>query len=170
MVRSDRSSITGSRRGGGPLFLQHRARQTLHSLPLSPDLPLEKLAHRHHCCRCHCHGLFLHPGRGHDPSVHTAFVSLDGCPRAMYRHRYVIHRNGVRLPVQMILVVNSVDSRDSVLNVLTDFIMLAMPVPFLWRLNVSQTRKVQVFGIFALGGWYVLCPIQICRSSSSITC
>ena len=36
-------------------------------------------------------------------------------------------------------------------NVVTDFMLLCLPMPLVWRLNMSRTRKIQVSGIFALG-------------------
>ena len=38
------------------------------------------------------------------------------------------------------------------LNALTDIIAVASPMPFLWRLHADKTRKVQLIGIFLLGG------------------
>ena len=37
-------------------------------------------------------------------------------------------------------------------NVLTDFITLGLPLPRLWQLQTSRTRKLQLMGIFLLGG------------------
>ena len=39
-----------------------------------------------------------------------------------------------------------------VLNALTDFLILGLPVPFLWRLHSSLARKIQLAGMFSLGG------------------
>ena len=36
-------------------------------------------------------------------------------------------------------------------NVVTDFMLLCLPMPLVWRLNMATTRKIQVSGIFALG-------------------
>ena len=36
-------------------------------------------------------------------------------------------------------------------NVITDFMLLCLPMPLVWRLNMATTRKIQVSGIFALG-------------------
>lgn len=41
----------------------------------------------------------------------------------------------------------------SVLQVLTDFIILFLPTPYLWRLKVSREVKLGLFCTFALGGW-----------------
>ena len=40
----------------------------------------------------------------------------------------------------------------SSLNIAADFVILSLPMPKLWRLNVSKTHKVQLTFIFALGG------------------
>ena len=39
-------------------------------------------------------------------------------------------------------------------NVVTDFMLLFLPMPLVWRLNMTRTRKVQISGIFALGTLY----------------
>lgn len=44
----------------------------------------------------------------------------------------------------------------SALNVFTDVSTLCLPLPLLWRLNLPKERKVQLTGIFLLGGLYVL--------------
>ena len=40
----------------------------------------------------------------------------------------------------------------SVLNVVTDFLLLVLPLPILWRLQISMERKLELIGIFLLGG------------------
>ena len=40
----------------------------------------------------------------------------------------------------------------SSLNIATDVIILAMPMPKLWKLQISRTEKMQLSIIFALGG------------------
>lgn len=40
----------------------------------------------------------------------------------------------------------------SVLNVATNFLILALPLPILWRLQISMRKKLQLVGIFLLGG------------------
>lgn len=40
----------------------------------------------------------------------------------------------------------------SALNVSTDVLILVIPLPILWRLQISMERKVQLIGIFLLGG------------------
>lgn len=36
-------------------------------------------------------------------------------------------------------------------NVITDFMLVFLPMPLVWRLKMTTTRKIQVSGIFALG-------------------
>ena len=38
------------------------------------------------------------------------------------------------------------------LNVLTDVTTLCLPLPFIWRLQIKKERKLQLIGIFLLGG------------------
>ena len=40
-------------------------------------------------------------------------------------------------------------------SVVTDWIVLLMPIPLVWKLKMARTRKIQVMGIFMLGGLYV---------------
>ena len=42
----------------------------------------------------------------------------------------------------------------AVFNVLTDIIILVMPMPLLWKMQVETKMKLQVMGIFLLGGLY----------------
>lgn len=39
-----------------------------------------------------------------------------------------------------------------VLNSLTDLLILGLPTPFLWRLHSSLAHKIQLAGMFSLGG------------------
>ncbi len=39
-----------------------------------------------------------------------------------------------------------------VLNSVTDFFILGLPIPFLWRLHSSLAHKIQLGGMFSLGG------------------
>lgn len=48
--------------------------------------------------------------------------------------------------------VNDVYLVCSSMNIATDVIILAMPMPRLWKLRISQTEKLQLCIIFALGG------------------
>lgn len=50
----------------------------------------------------------------------------------------------------------------AVMNVLTDIFILSLPVKIVWRLQMKTTRKVQVIGLFLLGG--VVCIFGIIRS------
>ena len=38
------------------------------------------------------------------------------------------------------------------LNVVTDIVTLALPMPLLWRLQIDRQQKLQLMGIFLLGG------------------
>ena len=40
----------------------------------------------------------------------------------------------------------------AVVNALTDITILSLPMPILWRLHASKTRRRQLVGIFGLGG------------------
>ena len=42
----------------------------------------------------------------------------------------------------------------SILNIMTDVIILCLPTPQLWRLHISTTRKSRLTTIFALGSMY----------------
>ncbi|KAI1770103.1 hypothetical protein F4818DRAFT_275081 [Hypoxylon cercidicola] len=46
-------------------------------------------------------------------------------------------------------------------NIITDIIVLVLPIPVVWRLNLKRARKWAVLGIFALG--FFTCIISICR-------
>jgi hypothetical protein len=41
------------------------------------------------------------------------------------------------------------------INVITDAVILAMPLPQLWRLNTTTARKAQLVGMFLTGGLWV---------------
>lgn len=41
------------------------------------------------------------------------------------------------------------------INILTDVAILCLPMPQLWQLQMSRARKVQMMGMFLLGGLYV---------------
>ena len=43
----------------------------------------------------------------------------------------------------------------AVFNVLTDVIILVMPMPMLWKLQMKKREKLQIMGMFLLGGLYV---------------
>lgn len=40
-------------------------------------------------------------------------------------------------------------------NVVTDFALLCLPMPLIWKLHMRTSRKIQVSAIFILGGLYV---------------
>ncbi len=40
----------------------------------------------------------------------------------------------------------------AIFNVFTDIIILAMPMPLLWKLQMETKEKLQIMGIFLLGG------------------
>ena len=41
------------------------------------------------------------------------------------------------------------------LNIVTEILILWLPVPQLWKLNTSTRQKCQLIGIFFLGGLFV---------------
>jgi hypothetical protein len=41
---------------------------------------------------------------------------------------------------------------NAISNVITDFILLIMPMPMIWKLNMSTSKKVNVTMLFILGG------------------
>jgi hypothetical protein len=44
------------------------------------------------------------------------------------------------------------DRLHSIVNVVTDLAILALPIKSVWDLHMTTARKVQVSGVFALGG------------------
>ncbi|XXH01708.1 hypothetical protein Hte_008069 [Hypoxylon texense] len=48
-------------------------------------------------------------------------------------------------------------------NIVTDLIVLILPIPVVWRLNLKRGRKWAVLGIFALGFFHSTCIVSICR-------
>ena len=40
-------------------------------------------------------------------------------------------------------------------NILTDIIILSLPIPLVWRLQVSKPRRWQLVLVFSLGGLYI---------------
>ena len=42
-----------------------------------------------------------------------------------------------------------------ILNVITDFATMLIPLPLLWQLNLPRSRKLQLVGIFLSGSLYV---------------
>ncbi|ROV94600.1 hypothetical protein VPNG_09203 [Cytospora leucostoma] len=47
------------------------------------------------------------------------------------------------------------------INIVTDVVVLCLPMPQLWRLQMSRTRKAQLMGMFLLGGF--VCVVSIIR-------
>lgn len=41
------------------------------------------------------------------------------------------------------------------MNVLTDIILLCAPLPTLWGLQMARAMRLQLIGIFCIGGLYV---------------
>ena len=41
------------------------------------------------------------------------------------------------------------------MNVLTDLIILFTPLPMIWGLQMQKAMKLQLMGIFSVGGLYV---------------
>lgn len=41
------------------------------------------------------------------------------------------------------------------INIVTDVVILCLPMPQLWRLQMSRTHKMQLMGMFLLGSLYV---------------
>jgi hypothetical protein len=37
-------------------------------------------------------------------------------------------------------------------NIVTDFVLLAMPLPYIWGLHVKLPQKIAVMFVFVLGG------------------
>ena len=37
-------------------------------------------------------------------------------------------------------------------NIVTDLVILCLPLPVLWNLQMAKQRKKQLTGVFALGG------------------
>ena len=44
------------------------------------------------------------------------------------------------------------------MNVLTDFFVLCLPLPELWKLQMRRRTKFQLIGIFSIGGLFVTPP------------
>ncbi|MCJ1313891.1 hypothetical protein MMC25_007571 [Agyrium rufum] len=51
----------------------------------------------------------------------------------------------------------------SSINIATDVLILALPVPKLWALKISTEKKVQLIGIFLVGGF--VCIVSIIRAT-----
>lgn len=47
------------------------------------------------------------------------------------------------------------------LNAVTDIAALCLPMPLLWRLNIEKEKRIQLMGVFLLGGF--VCVVSIIR-------
>ena len=43
----------------------------------------------------------------------------------------------------------------AILSVVIDLVLLFLPIPMLWRLQMKISRKATIVGVFACGFWYV---------------
>lgn len=46
----------------------------------------------------------------------------------------------------------------SVMNILADVLILVMPLPAIWHMNVNRNNKIALSGVFLLGSLYVPSP------------
>jgi len=58
--------------------------------------------------------------------------------------------------------IDSIYTSMAVLNLVTDILILALPIPSLWSLKLATARKVQLYGVFALGG--CVCAFGVVRA------
>ncbi|KAI0379358.1 hypothetical protein F5Y04DRAFT_127961 [Hypomontagnella monticulosa] len=72
-----------------------------------------------------------------------------------------IHAYWDRTPGSTCLDSNLIGWMNSIGNIITDIIVLLLPIPVVWRLNLKRGRKWAVIGIFGLG--FFTCIISICR-------
>lgn len=49
-----------------------------------------------------------------------------------------------------------------ILNVITDFAIIALPIPMVWRLQMAPQRKIALTFVFGLG--FIVCGVSILRS------
>jgi hypothetical protein len=47
----------------------------------------------------------------------------------------------------------------SILNAVSDFVVVALPIPMVWKLDLPRGRKVGVCAIFLLGGVVILASV-----------
>ena len=40
-----------------------------------------------------------------------------------------------------------------VINIITDFLILGLPIPIIWKLQMKSNRKLYTIGMFAAGSW-----------------
>jgi hypothetical protein len=57
---------------------------------------------------------------------------------------------------------------NAISNVITDVMLLAMPLPIVWKLNMSIKKKINVTLVFILGGLYVV-PYPVSHATQSLT-
>lgn len=57
----------------------------------------------------------------------------------------------------------------STINAVTDFVLLVLPMPRLWKLHISMRKKMQLIVIFALGGATVVVSIIRANYVSTIS-
>ncbi|KAK3109351.1 hypothetical protein LTR53_017482 [Teratosphaeriaceae sp. CCFEE 6253] len=48
----------------------------------------------------------------------------------------------------------------AIINILTDVIVIALPIPQVLRLNLNRRQKILLCGVFSLGGFVVICSIM----------
>ncbi|KAL8795742.1 MAG: hypothetical protein Q9195_001793 [Heterodermia aff. obscurata] len=48
----------------------------------------------------------------------------------------------------------------AIMNVITDFVILLLPMPILWGLHLDRNKKLQLIGIFMTGSLYATHPIK----------
>lgn len=46
-------------------------------------------------------------------------------------------------------------------NIVTDFVVLCLPIPYVWKLKTNQSNKIALTGIFGVG--FLVCIISIVR-------
>lgn len=44
---------------------------------------------------------------------------------------------------------------NAVPNIITDWALLILPLPYVWRIHRSAIQKIAIYSVFALGGLYV---------------
>ncbi|KAL9628633.1 MAG: hypothetical protein Q9204_005766, partial [Flavoplaca sp. TL-2023a] len=49
---------------------------------------------------------------------------------------------------------------NNIANMLTDILILAMPIPIVWRLHLDRPKKIGVCGLFLLGGFVCIASIM----------
>jgi hypothetical protein len=53
-------------------------------------------------------------------------------------------------------------------NIVTDFVILIMPMPLVWKLQTRLTHKLALTGVFLLGGLYVPSNAPCCTLQDSL--